>query len=93
MNKIEFIKKLAEYICDLPKEVSEEILYDYKEHFRMGIEKGRNEEGIAVSLEDPKNIAKQVIAENMIKKAENTTSANNIIRAIFAAVGLGFLTW
>jgi len=90
MNKKEFLGRLSELIKDIPEEEKKDILFDYEEHFRIGLEKGRKEEEIAVSLGDPKIIAKQSRASLILKEAEKTTSANNIMRAIFAAVGLGF---
>jgi len=90
MNKKEFLGKLSELIKDIPEEEKKDILFDYEEHFRIGLEKGRKEEEIAASLGDPKVIAKQSRANCILKEAEKTTSASNIIRAIFAAVGLGF---
>ena len=90
MNKKEFLGRLSELIKDISEEEKKDILFDYEEHFRIGLEKGREEEEIAVSLGDPKVIAKQSRASCILKEAEKTTSASNIIRAIFAAVGLGF---
>ena len=90
MNKKEFLGRLSELIEDISEEEKKDILFDYEEHFRIGLEKGREEEEIAVSLGDPKVIAKQSRASCILKEAEKTTSASNIIRAIFAAVGLGF---
>ena len=90
MNKKEFLRRLSELIKDVPEEEKKDILFDYEEHFRIGLEKGRKEEEIAASLGDPKVIAKQSRASCILKEAEKTTSASNIIRAIFAAVGLGF---
>ncbi len=90
MNKKEFLGRLSELIKDIPEEEKKDILFDYEEHFRIGLEKGRKEEEIAVSLGDPKVIAKQSRASCILKKAEKTASVNNIMRAIFAAVGLGF---
>jgi len=90
MNKKEFLGRLSELIKDIPEEEKNDILFDYEEHFRIGLEKGRKEEEIAASLGDPKVIAKQSRASCILKEAEKTTSASNIIRAIFAAVGLGF---
>jgi len=90
MNKKEFLGRLSELIKDISKEEKKDILFDYEEHFRIGLEKGRKEEEIAASLGDPKIIAKQSRASCILKKAETTTSVNNIMRAIFAAVGLGF---
>jgi len=90
MNKKEFLGRLSELIKDIPEEEKKDILFDYEEHFRIGLEKGRKEEEIAASLGDPKVIAKQSRASCILKEAEKTTSASNIMRAIFAAVGLGF---
>jgi len=90
MNKKEFLGRLSELIKDIPEEEKKDILFDYEEHFRIGLEKGRKEEEIAASLGDPKIIAKQSMASCILKEAEKTTSASNIMRAIFAAVGLGF---
>jgi len=90
MNKKEFLGRLSELIKDIPEEEKKDILFDYEEHFRIGLEKGRKEEEIAASLGDPKVIAKQSRASCILKEAEKTTSASNIIKAIFAAVGLGF---
>lgn len=90
MNKKEFLGRLSELIKDIPEEEKKDILFDYEEHFRSGLEKGRKEEEIAASLGDPKVIAKQSIASCILKEAEKTTSASNIMRAVFAAVGLGF---
>ena len=90
MNRKEFLGRLSELIKDIPEEEKKDILFDYEEHFRTGLEKGRKEEEIAASLGDPKIIAKQSRASCILKEAEKTTSAGNIMRAIFAAVGLGF---
>jgi len=90
MNKKEFLGRLSELIKDIPEEEKKDILFDYEEHFRIGLEKGRKEEEIAASLGDPKIIAKQSRASCILREAEKITSASNIMRAIFAAVGLGF---
>jgi uncharacterized membrane protein len=90
MNKKEFLGRLSELIKDIPEEEKKDILFDYEEHFRIGLEKGRKEEEIAASLGDPKVIAKQSMVSCILKEAEKTISVNNIMRAIFAAVGLGF---
>ncbi len=64
-------------------------LYDYEEHFQVALEKGESEEAIAASLGSPSNVAKQYRAEYTIRRAETSESAPNIIRAIFASIGLG----
>jgi uncharacterized membrane protein len=89
MNKEEYLKKLTRLIKKLPKEDKEDILLDYEEHFRIGVEKGRSEEEISKALGDPETVAKQIKAEYMIKKAENKPSAGSMIDAVVAVTGLG----
>ena len=89
MNKEEYLKKLTRLMRKLPEEDREEILSDYEEHFRIGIEKGRTEEEISNALGNPEIIVKQINAEYMVKKAEDKQSAGSMFEAILAAAGLG----
>lgn len=89
MNKKTFLRDLRSSLQRLPKSEQDEILYDYEEHFQIGIENGETEESIALSLGLPSNIAKQYNAEYSIRRAETSESAPNILRAIFASIGLG----
>ncbi|MGV8143185.1 MAG: HAAS signaling domain-containing protein [Methanothermobacter sp.] len=89
MNKDEYLKELTRLLRKLPKEEREDILSDYREHFTIGIEKGRSEEEIAKALGDPKTVAKQMNAEYTLKKAEDKQSTGNVFEAILAAAGLG----
>ncbi|MHB8065235.1 MAG: HAAS signaling domain-containing protein [Ruminiclostridium sp.] len=91
MNKIEFISKLDYSLKGISYEDKKEIIYDYEEHFAIGIEQGKTEEDIAKTLGDPKIIAKQFRNDYFIKKAEHNKSAGNLVSAIFASVGVGFL--
>lgn len=90
MNKDEYLKKLSKMVKKLPKEDREDILSDYEEHFRIGIEKGRTEEEISKALGDPKTIVKQIKAEYMVNLAENKPSLGSIIKAALSISGLGF---
>ncbi|MBU3128204.1 MULTISPECIES: HAAS signaling domain-containing protein [Clostridium] len=90
MNKNEFMKELSRNLNNIPEEEKQDISTDYDEYFAIGIEQGRSEENIALSLGEPKTIAKQLRANYMIEKAQNTKSSRNIGRAVIAAVGLGF---
>ena len=90
MNKKQYIEKLARYLKGLPKEEVEDILSDFDEYFEIGKERGRIEEELSISLGNPKDLAKQIRLESYIKKAEQTTSATNIGRAVFTSVGLSF---
>ncbi len=89
MNKNEFMKELSRNLSNVSEEEKQDISTDYDEYFTIGIEQGRSEENVALSLGEPKTIAKQLRANYMIEKAQSTKSSINIGRAVIAAVGLG----
>jgi uncharacterized membrane protein len=90
MNKKDFIKKLSSYLGGIPEEDRQDVINDFKEHFKEGLAEGRTEEEIAESLGDPRSLANQLKASILVNKADKTTSAANITRAVFATLGLGF---
>ncbi|MBI5679606.1 MAG: DUF1700 domain-containing protein [Methanobacterium sp.] len=89
MNKDEYLEKLTKLVKEMPKEDREDILSDYEEHFRIGLEKGRSEEELSKALGDPKTVVKQIKVEHIINKAENKPSAGLMLEAVLAAAGLG----
>jgi uncharacterized membrane protein len=89
MNKKEYLEELSRLLRKLPKEDRKDIISDYEEHFAIGLEKGRTEEEISRALGNPKNVAKQLKADHIIKKVEDKPSVGGIIEAILAAMGLG----
>lgn len=91
MNKEEFMKKLNIQLKHVNDEERKDILADYEEHFVEGKKKKRSEAEIAKALGDPKDIAKQLKAEHLVKKAEGKTNWTNTWRAVFATMSLGFL--
>lgn len=90
MNRAEFLSRLNKLLDYLPSREREDILYDYEEHFRMGISDGKTEKEIVKSFGSPESIAKQYRASLMLEKAEYDTSTTNMFRAIFATISLGF---
>jgi len=90
MNKNEFLKELSSLLSDLPSEERQEILFDYEEHFSIGLEEGKTEEDIIRGLGNPKAIAKQYKANYIVNQAEANPSPSNILRAVFATIVLGF---
>ncbi len=89
MNKKEYLDQLSKLLRKLPKEDREDIISDYQEHFAIGLEKGRTEEEISKALGNPKNVVKQIKADNMVKIAQDKPSIGSIIGAILATMGLG----
>jgi len=64
MNKNQFLRKLDVLIKDLPKEERQDILFDYEEHFRIGLEEGKTEEEIAKALGEPESLVKEFVNIN-----------------------------
>lgn len=90
MTKREYISILEKALGNFTKEEKDEILYDYEEHFAIGLENGKTEEEIALQLGDPRSIAKQYKVTQTIEKAQERPSINNIFNAVFSVVSLGF---
>lgn len=90
MNKDQFISILRQELTGIPDYEIEDIIYDYEEHFNIGIHKGKSEETIARELGNPKNIAKSYKASIKITEAEKNPTATNLFKAILAAMALGF---
>ena len=89
MNKSEFLKKLESKLKGLPYNDIKEILSDYEEHFRIGIEKGKTEEEISTELGDIDQIAAQFKTEAGIK--ETPKSTRSTVAKVFIAIGMIFL--
>lgn len=90
MNKYQFIKILESSLMKLPSEERLDIIQDFEEYFSIGLEEGKTEEQIAASLGSPNQIAKELVASYHLGKVETTASTGNIIRAVWAVIGLGF---
>lgn len=87
-NQKEFLLQLGEQLIGLNEESKKEILYDYEEHFNVGLSKGQSEEEIINRLGDPKLIASQYKFEKAIKQAEHKLTVSNVLKAILAGISL-----
>lgn len=90
MNRNEFVSTLRNGLGNISSASIEEILYDYREHFDIGLEQGKTEDEISQSLGDPKLIARQYRAEYIVHQADKHSSGTNVLRAVFAGISLGF---
>ncbi len=89
-NEQEYIRILRDRLeGTLPAEDLEDLLSDYREHFRLGKADGRSEEELFRSLGSPEEVAKEIRATHLVKKAEHTCSCRNIFHAVVATLGLG----
>ncbi|WP_432662382.1 DUF1700 domain-containing protein [Wukongibacter baidiensis] len=90
MNKNEFLTELSNLLSSLPSDERQDILFDYEEHFSIGLEEGKTEEDIIDSLGSPKTIAKQYKANYIVTQAEVNPSPSNMLKAVLAILALGF---
>ncbi|HEX2945304.1 MAG TPA: DUF1700 domain-containing protein [Clostridia bacterium] len=90
MNRNEFVSTLRNGLGNISSASVEEILYDYREHFEIGLEQGKTEDEISQSLGDPKLIARQYRAEYIVHQADKHSSGANVFKAVFAGISLGF---
>lgn len=58
-KKQEFMDALRHYLSDFGNDEREDILYDYEEHFRIGMESGKTEDELIKELGSPRDIAAQ----------------------------------
>jgi uncharacterized membrane protein len=91
MNKEMFINELNQHLEKIPLEDRKEIIYDYEEHFDIGISEGKSEEEISNSLGNPKTIAKELLLDYRVQQAEKDSNIVTVSRAVLAFIGLGFL--
>lgn len=90
MTRNDYLGKLREYLYGMPQDEVNDILYDYEEHFQLGIQDGKTEDEISASLGDVKMVAKMFKADFTIERATVNASAGNVLKAILAAMGLSF---
>jgi uncharacterized membrane protein len=89
-NEQEYIRILNSRLeGTLQKEDLNDLLSDYSEHFRMGKANGRTDEDLWRSLGSPDDVAREIRAMHLVKKAESVTSCRNILHAVLATLGLG----
>jgi len=90
MNKEQFLRKVEAGIKRLSEEEREDIIRDFEEHFQIGTQEGKSEEEISKSLGSPQQIAKELLASYHLERVEESKSAGNILRAVWAVIGLSF---
>ncbi|QHE53995.1 HAAS domain-containing protein [Pontibacillus sp. HMF3514] len=90
MNQKSFLSNMKHELKGMSQKEQQEILSDYTEHFEAGKLEGRTEDEIAQELGDPKGIAKDLMMNSRLEKAEQQHSFTNIMRAVLATVSLSF---
>jgi uncharacterized membrane protein len=89
-NEQEYLDTLrAGLTAYVSREDLDDILSDYAEHFSIGKSEGRSEEELCRALGSPEDVAREIRATYLVKKAEQARSAENIWHAVMATLGLG----
>jgi uncharacterized membrane protein len=89
-NEQEYIRILRSRLeGTIPRDELDELLSDYSEHFRIGKANGRSEEELFRSLGSPEDVAREIRATHLVKRAENVKSCGNLFHAVLATIGLG----
>ncbi len=91
MTREAFIARLTEGLRGLPPQTSAEVVSDYEAHFAEGLAAGRSEADIAAALGDPDRLAREIRAEQGLKRWEAERSPDAAAGAVFAVLGLGAL--
>ena len=90
MTKQQFLTALEKALHKLPKEEKEEMLQDFEEHFAIGEAEGKSEQEIIAALGSPQQIAKETITANSYDQTSTNMTIGNMMRAIWAGIGVGF---
>lgn len=102
MNKQDFLNELNQRLELLDPKERRELLSDYQEHFRNGIEAGKSEEQIVFDLGKPEEIAADILSERDIREEHVETDYyyvprkkqyenRSMSKQILIGVGLFFL--
>ncbi|WP_100331369.1 HAAS signaling domain-containing protein [Bacillus xiapuensis] len=91
MSKKQFLVELKRELRKISRNEKEEILQDYEEYFRMGLEEGKQESQIVESLGSPKEIAKELNAVYAMKMVDEEKSIRNMFAALFSMMGLSLM--
>ncbi|KOF57098.1 MULTISPECIES: HAAS signaling domain-containing protein [Clostridium] len=82
----EFMDALRHYLSDFGNDEREEILYDYEEHFRIGMESGKTEDELIKELGSPRDIAAQYRNTDDNSKVNSNQSVGGSIGIFIALV-------
>ena len=80
MTRKEFLTALDQYLVTMSASEKADIISDYEEHFRVGLENGKTESEIAASLGSPYDVANQ-----FLDGTKKTTAAAPVSRPVTTA--------
>jgi uncharacterized membrane protein len=92
MTKEKFLSDLKGALGRMSDEERREVVYDYEEHFRMGMAEGKTEDQISQSLGNPRLIGRSYAMESLLEEPRGggDVKAASVLRAVFASISLTF---
>jgi uncharacterized membrane protein len=92
MTQEKFLSDLKGALGRMSDEERREVVYDYEEHFRMGLAAGKTEDQISQSLGNPRQIGRSYAMESLLEepKGGGDVKAASVLRAVFASISLTF---
>lgn len=89
MTRADFIVRLKAGLAGMPASQISDIVADYDTHFADAIAAGRTEAEVAEALGDPGRLARELKAEEGLKRWEAQKNPSAAMAAVFAVLGLG----
>ncbi|WP_458123330.1 HAAS signaling domain-containing protein [Paenibacillus sp. Z3-2] len=89
MNKEGYLNELAQYLKLLPPEEFTDIMAEFREHFEFAKLSGRSEAEVISKLGNPRLVAREVLTQSQIEKADKSPTLLSVTRAVMATVSLG----
>ncbi|MBO1361173.1 DUF1700 domain-containing protein [Acetobacter sacchari] len=83
-----FLSRMRAGLKGMPRSVIEETINDYAAHFDAGVANGRSEEDIAQGLGDPSRLAREIRAEDGVRRWHDERTFYAAMRAVFGMIGL-----
>lgn len=90
MTKHEFLAELASALQRIPDGERQDILRDYEEYFTDAAHAGRTDAEVIATLGQPSHIAKQLIADHHLSRAQSNLTLASFLKATLAVVSLTF---
>jgi uncharacterized membrane protein len=91
MTRDAFLKRLREGLKGLPSGQADDIVADYEAHFAEGTAAGRSEAEVEQALGDPGRLARELRAEQGLKRWEAERNPSAAASAVVAVLGLATL--
>lgn len=91
MNKEAYLAELEKRLGALGAVERAELLADYEAHFEHGRASGRTDVEIAMRLGPPQLVAREILYQLSVDRAQADPSLRRVSRAVFAGVGLGIV--